>query len=114
MTGVQTCALPIYPRIFKYIKSWYDKQGERLICLNGKAISSDRYRENFYYPALELASVRKLTPHKCRHTFCTILAEMGADTQSIQKLAGHADYGFTANEYTHPEVEALRKAINMM
>ena len=42
------------------------------------------------------------------------LAEMGADTQSIQKLAGHTDYGFTANQYTHPEVETLRKAINKM
>ena len=107
-------AIPIHPKIIKHVKSWYDKQGDRLICLDGKRILPDRYRTEFYYPALEVAGVRKLVPHTCRHTFCTILAEMGADTQSIQKLAGHTDYGFTANQYTHPEVETLRKAINKM
>lgn len=107
-------AIPIHPKIIKHVKSWYDKQGDRLICLDGKRILPDRYRTEFYYPALEVAGVRKLVPHTCRHTFCTILAEMGADTQSIQKLAGHTDYGFTANQYTHPEVETLRTAINKM
>jgi len=106
--------IPIHPKIFKYVKHWYDKQGDRLISVDGKKLSADRYRNDYYYPALEVAGVRKLVPHTCRHTFCTILAEMGADTQSIQKLAGHTDYGFTANQYTHPEVETLRKAINKM
>ena len=104
--------VPIHPKILKYVTHWHNKQGDRLVCENGKAISTKRYREIYYYPALEVAEVRKLTPHKCRHTFCTMLAEAGADTLSIQKLAGHSDYGFTANEYTHPEIEMLKKAIN--
>lgn len=117
--GIKTDAgkdrvVPIHPKIMPYIKHWYNKNGDRLICLNGKPISSKRYREEFYYPALERAEIRKLTPHKCRHTFCTMLAEAGADTLSIQKLAGHSDYGFTANTYTHPEVEQLKTAINKM
>ena len=115
--GIKTDAgknriVPIHPKILKYVKAWHEKDGERLICEEGKAINARRYREYFYYPALEVAGVRKLTPHKCRHTFCTMLAEKGADTLAIQKLAGHADYGFTANEYTHPEVGKLVEAIN--
>jgi len=27
-------------------------------------------------------------------------------------MIGHSDYAFTANEYTHPEIEALKKAMN--
>lgn len=105
--------IPIHSKILPYVKEWLKRGGDALICDDkGKKLSSKRYREKFYYPALEGAEVRKLTPHKCRHTFCTMLAEKGADTLSIQILAGHADYGFTANEYTHPEIEKLRKAIH--
>ena len=119
--GIKTDAgkdrvIPIHPKILEHVRSWYSKNGERLICEgeNGKRVLVKRYREKFYYPALEATKVRKLTPHKCRHTFCSMLAEAGADTLAIQRLAGHADYGFTANEYTHPEIETLRKAINQI
>lgn len=122
--GIKTDAgknrvIPIHPKILPYIKHWHGKNGQALICEdNGKGtlkpLSAKRYREKYYYPALETAKIRLLTPHKCRHTFCTMLAEAGADTVSIQKLAGHTDYAFTANEYTHPEIEKLRKAISQI
>lgn len=35
----------------------------------------------------------------------------GADVTSIQKLIGHSDYNTTANIYTHPDMEKLRKEI---
>lgn len=107
--------IPIHPKIAKYIKQWYDRGGAALICdSQGRKLSAKRYRETMYYPALEACGVRKLTPHKCRHTFCSLLAERGADTLSIQRLAGHTDYAFTANEYSHPEVEALRQEISKL
>lgn len=31
------------------------------------------------------------TPHVLRHTFCTQLADAGADVGTIRELAGHAD-----------------------
>lgn len=116
--GIKTDAgkdrvIPIHSKIMPYIKSWYAKGGDALICDDkGKKLSAKRYREKFYYPALEAAEARLLTPHACRHTFCSLLADAGADTLAIKLLAGHADYGFTANEYTHPEVEMLKKAMN--
>lgn len=114
--GIKTDAgknriVPIHPKIRKYVLHWHGKNGTALICdENGKQLSAKQYRKK-YYAALEAAETRRLVPHACRHTFCSMLAEKGADTLSIQKLAGHADYGFTANEYTHPEVDKLRKAI---
>lgn len=115
--GIKTDAgkdriIPIHPKILPYVQQWYDKGGEALICDNdGKKLTAKKYREDYYYPALAAAKVRKLTPHKCRHTFGSMAAEAGVDPLYIQKLIGHADYAFTANEYTHPEIEALRKAI---
>ncbi len=116
--GVKTDAgknrvIPIHAKIMPYIKEWHNKAGDTLVCdERGKKLSAKRYRENYYYPALVAAGVRKLVPHICRHTFCSMLAEKGADTLSIKLLAGHADYGFTANEYTHLEIESLKKAIS--
>mgnify|MGYP001057866918 CR=1 FL=1 len=104
--------IPIHPKILPYVQKWYDKGGDALICDNdGKKLTAKKYREDFYYPALAAAKVRKLTPHKCRHTFGSLMAEAGVDTIYIQQIIGHSDYAFTANEYTHPEVEALKKAI---
>ena len=118
--GIKTDAgkdriIPIHPKILPYIKTWYAKEGETLICSDaGKKLTAKKYREDMYYPALEAAEVRKLTPHKCRHTFGSMAAEKGIETVFIQQMIGHADYAFTANEYTHPDVEALKKAIRMM
>lgn len=116
--GIKTDAgrdriIPIHSKIFPYIQKWHEKKGDALICDDdGKRLSAKKYRENMYYPALEKIEVRKLTPHKCRHTFGSLMAEAGVETIFIQQLIGHSDYSFTANEYTHPAIESLREAIN--
>lgn len=104
--------IPIHPKIAKYVQAWLDRNGDALISDDqGKRLPAKRYREKFYYPALEAIGVRRLTPHACRHTFCSRLADAGADPIHIKNLAGHSQYAFTADEYTHPEIDALRKAI---
>lgn len=114
--GVKTDAgknriIPIHSKIQGYIKYWYNKEGEYLITKQGQRILTKYYRENLYYPTLEKAGVRRLTPHSCRHTFASLLDRAGADTKSIQEIIGHADYATTANIYTHPDIEKLRNAI---
>ncbi len=104
--------IPIHPKIIPFIKKWYDKNGESLICRDdGKKMSAKYYREKFYYPALEQLEIKQLTPHACRHTFASRAARAKVDPLHTQKIIGHADYAFTANEYTHPEIEELKKAI---
>lgn len=105
--------IPIHPKIFPFIKNWYEKSGESLICNeNGKRMLAKYYREKKYYPALEQLEIRKLTPHACRHTFASLMARAKVDTLHIQKIIGHTDYAFTANKYTHLEIEELKKAIS--
>jgi site-specific recombinase XerD len=105
--------IPINIKILPYIKKWYKKNGQALICRDdGSPIPVKYYREKFYYPALEALEVQKLTPHACRHTFASLMAAANVDPLHIQKIIGHTDYAFTANEYTHPEIKELKKAIN--
>lgn len=118
--GIKTDAgknriIPIHHKIYKYVEEWHKKEGAALICdEKGKKLSAKRYRENMYYPALAAAKVRKLSPHACRHTFGSLMAEAGVEAINTQKLMGHANYSTTANTYTHLELEALKSAINRL
>lgn len=43
----------------------------------------------------------KITPHVCRHTYCTNMAKSGMNPKALQYLMGHSDIGVTLNVYTH-------------
>lgn len=104
--------IPIHPKILSHMKRRYDQGSNWLICNeNGEKLSAKQYRKKYYYPALEQVGVPRLTPHSCRHTFASLMAEAGVDPLSIQKLIGHSDYSTTANIYTHLDLTALQKAI---
>ncbi|MCC8181907.1 MAG: site-specific integrase [Clostridiales bacterium] len=107
--------VPIHPTWLPYVRSWLARDGERLICReNGKGYSVKLFRERCYYPALAAAGVRQLNPHCTRHTFASQLAAKGVPTLEIQHLMGHTDYAFTADTYTHVDLEPLRSAINQI
>lgn len=42
-----------------------------------------------------------LTPHVCRHTFCTRMASAGMNPKVLQYLMGHSDISITLNVYAH-------------
>ena len=43
----------------------------------------------------------KITPHVCRHTYCSNMAKAGMNPKALQYLMGHSDIGVTLNVYTH-------------
>lgn len=47
----------------------------------------------------------KITPHVCRHTFCSNMAKSGMNPKTLQKIMGHSDIGVTLNTYTHVDFE---------
>ena len=105
-TGSKTDAgqrvIPIHKTIKPFINSLFDTV---------EGLNPDQYRRR-YYKALETAQVARRSPHACRHTFASKMARQGVDTLSIQKLMGHTDYALTANVYSHPDIEQLKKAID--
>lgn len=42
-----------------------------------------------------------ITPHVCRHTYCSNQARVGMNPKTLQYLMGHSDIGITMNVYTH-------------
>ena len=47
----------------------------------------------------------KITPHVCRHTYCSNMAKSGMNPKTLQYLMGHSDIGVTLNTYTHLGLE---------
>ncbi len=46
-----------------------------------------------------------ITPHVCRHTFCSNMAKSGMNPKTLQYIMGHSDIGVTLNTYTHLQFE---------
>ena len=51
----------------------------------------------------------KVTPHVCRHTFCSNMAKSGMNPKTLQYIMGHSDIGVTLNTYTHVQYEDAKK-----
>lgn len=52
-----------------------------------------------------------VTPHVCRHTYCSNMAKSGMNPKTLQYLMGHSDIGVTLNTYTHVAFEDARDEI---
>lgn len=46
-----------------------------------------------------------ITPHVCRHIFCSNMAKSGMNPKTLQYIMGHSDIGVTLNTYTHLQFE---------
>ena len=49
----------------------------------------------------------EITPHVCRHTFCSNMATRGMPLLMLKEIMGHSDVTTTANIYTHVGIDAL-------
>lgn len=58
---------------------------------------------------LDKNDMPKVTPHVCRHTFCSNMAKSGMNPKTLQKIMGHSDIGVTLNTYTHVGFEDIQK-----
>ena len=50
-----------------------------------------------------------ITPHACRHTYCSNMAKSGMNPKTLQYLMGHSDISVTMNVYTHISFDDARK-----
>ena len=47
--------------------------------------------------------IPNITPHVCRHTFCSMCATMGMAPKTLQTIMGHSSIAITLDVYTHLE-----------
>ena len=57
------------------------------------------------YNKLYREQLPNITPHVCRHTFCSNMAKSGMNPKTLQYLMGHSDIGVTLNTYTHVQYD---------
>lgn len=56
----------------------------------------------------------KITPHICRHTYCSKMAKSGISVKTLQYLMGHADIQTTFNIYTHFKLEDAKNDLEKL
>ena len=61
------------------------------------------------YNSIYKVPLPKITPHVCRHTFCSNMAKSGMNPKTLQYIMGHSDIGVTLNRYTHVGYEDAQK-----
>lgn len=57
------------------------------------------------YNGIYKVQMPKVTPHVCRHTFCSNMVKSGMNPKTLQYIMGHSDIGVTLNTYTHTNFE---------
>lgn len=98
--------VPIHPKILPFIKKRFNQNNSHLIVINGKPISYNRFRDNFW-------KIENHTIHETRHTFITHLRKCSNDEISAKKLVGHALTDIT-DHYTHRTLDELRAVIEKL
>lgn len=63
------------------------------------------------YNKIYKAEMPKVTPHICRHTYCTNMANSGMNPKTLQYLMGHSDVSVTLNIYTHTGYDDAKKEL---
>ena len=80
----------------------------RFLCLDKNdmpkvALHWEKYLEHIVekYNKIYRIQMPKVTPHVCRHTFCSNMAKYGMSPKTLQYIMGHSDISVTLNVYTH-------------
>lgn len=63
------------------------------------------------YNSIYRVRMPKITPHVCRHTYCTMMAKKGVYPPMLQFLMGHSDISITMNYYTHLKTQDAREEL---
>jgi integrase len=98
---------------------------------NGRKFSRDNVRDRVFARAVQVADERRtaegltplpegLTPHKLRHTCCSLLFACGYELPRVMGMLGHADSAVTLRIYAHVmsagvgERERLRELVGQV
>lgn len=90
---------------------YYDRNGMPMVALHW-----EKYFQHIVekYNKTYKVEMPKVTPHICRHTYCSHMASSGMNPKHLQYLMGHSEISVTLDVYTHvnwnnikSEIEAL-------
>lgn len=90
---------------------YLDKNGMPMVALHW-----EKYFQHIVekYNKIYKVQMPNVTPHVCRHTYCSHCASGGMNPKHLQYLMGHSDIGVTLNTYTHVDFDNIKKEVKMI
>lgn len=104
------------PKLEKVIDGYtgflfYDDDGNPLVAMHWQ------HRFNRMvgrYNDIYRVQMPNITPHVCRHTYCSNMAKSGMNPKTLQYLMGHSDISVTMNVYTHISFDDAEEELKRM
>ena len=90
---------------------WLDKDGRPMLAMHWEHYfqhAVDKYNSTFR------VQLPRITPHVCRHTYCSNMAKSGMNPKILQYLMGHSDISVTMNTYTHVQLEDAKSEVEKL
>lgn len=114
--GIRT--VPIADCIYPFFENWYNMENKKCDYLlhtpAGEPFKYRNYIDAYFVPRMQEFKLLQ-TPHCCRHTCISLLAEAKVDPTTIKKIVGHAGaMSLTERVYTHLDPKVLIDAVNQM
>ena len=104
------------PRYEKMIKGhtgflFLDKNGNPEVAMHWQHRLNHMVKR---YNDIYRVQMPNITPHVCRHTYCSNMAKSGMNPKTLQYLMGHSDISVTMNTYTHWGLEDAADELRKM
>lgn len=90
---------------------FYDKNNNPLVAMHWEHRFNHMVQR---YNDIYRIQIPNITPHVCRHTYCSNMAKSGMNPKTLQYLMGHSDIGVTLNTYTHLGLEDAEDELKRM
>ena len=100
----------VEPMVDGYIRFLFlDKNDMPMVVLRW-----EKYMEHIIekYNKIYHIQMTKVTPHVCRHTFCSNMAKSGMNPKTLQYIMGHSDISVTLNTYTHVNFDDAKEELH--
>ena len=87
---------------------YFDKNNKPMVAMHW-----EKYFQHIVekYNKIYRVQMPKVTPHICRHTYCSHNASAGMNPKHLQYLMGHSDIGVTLNTYTTVDLECVKNDV---
>ena len=81
---------------------FFDKDDRPMVALHWEKYFQHAVQK---YNKIYKDELPKITPHVCRHTYCSHMAKSGMNPKTLQYLMGHSEISVTMDTYTHLGLE---------
>jgi integrase len=81
---------------------------------NGEPINANIFRRGVFYKSLTKAKLPKIRVHDIRHTYASLLLQVGAPIHYVKEQLGHSSITMTVDLYGHCQPGVNREAINRL